>query len=103
MNDQNNNGVEDVIDTDRAKSELEHDRAKWKTRRKLANLSFGCLLAFGIYYSLVGIFIDEAQARSISQFNGIVVAIIGAFSTIMVGYFGTSYLYDKDNIQNKKQ
>lgn len=102
MEDENKNSIDDKIDEQRALTELEIDKTRWAVRRKLAVWSFTFLLCFGIYYSLIGLFIDDLQAKAMAEFNGIVVSIIGALTTVLIGYLSTSYLYDKDNINNKQ-
>jgi hypothetical protein len=102
MIDNNNNGIDDSIEMERYTQELERDRRKWVVRRRMAITSLIFLIIFGVYYSLIGIFIDESQARNMSEFNGIVVSIIGALASLLLGYYGTAYFNDKDKTNKDK-
>ena len=97
MLDENNNNIDDMMENQRFLAELHRDKKKWEIRRRMAVASLGSLLAFGAYYALVGIYVDESQAQSISEFNGIVVAIVGALTSVLLGYYGTAYLNDADH------
>lgn len=101
MIDENNNKIDDRSENERFVAELDRDRKRWTVRRRIAVASFIALLTFGIYYSLVGLFIDEMQAKAISEFNGIVVAIVGALTSVLLGYYGTAYLDDKDTFNKE--
>lgn len=96
MLDDNNNNIDDMIENQRFLAELHRDKKKWEVRRRMAVASLCGLLTFGAYYSLIGVYIDESQAQSISEFNGIVVAIVGALTSVLLGYYGTAYLNDSD-------
>lgn len=101
MIDENNNNVDDRSENERFIAELDRDKKRWTVRRRIAVTAFIALLTFGIYYSLVGLFIDEIQAKAISEFNGIVVAIVGALTSLLLGYYGTAYLNDIDAFGKK--
>lgn len=96
MLDDNNNNIDDMVENQRFLAELHRDKKKWEVRRRMAVASLCGLLTFGAYYSLIGVYIDESQAQSISEFNGIVVAIVGALTSVLLGYYGTAYLNDSD-------
>lgn len=99
MNDVNDNNIDDAIEQERFRHELDRDKRKWSVRRKMAIGSFGALLTFGIYYSLIGLFVTEIQAKLMAEFNSIVVTVIGALTSLLLGYYGTSYLFDKDKMK----
>ena len=101
MEDQNANGIDDNIDQERALTELERDRLKWIIRRRMAVSSFVALVVFGIYYALIGVFVSFDQAKTMAEFNSIVVSVIGALVSVLLGYYGTSYLFDKDKLTPK--
>lgn len=101
MEDQNANGIDDSIDQERALTELERDRLKWIIRRRMAVCSFIALIVCGIYYALIGVFISMDQAKTMAEFNSIVVSIIGALVSLLLGYYGTSYLFDKDKLAQR--
>lgn len=92
MIDKNNNNIDDSIENKRFMAELHRDQKKWTVRRRMAIVSLASLLTFGIYYALIGLIISETQAKLISEFNSIVVAIVGALTSILLGYYGTAYL-----------
>lgn len=100
--DANNNNIDDDAENLRYLAELDRDRRKWRVRRRIAVASFVALLAFGFYYALVGMFISQQQAQSISEFNGIVVAIVGALTSVLLGYYGTAYLEDAHKLDNNE-
>lgn len=79
--------------------EVDKDRLKWIIRRRMAIASFAALLCCGVYYSAIGLFITMDQAKTMAEFNSIVVTIVGALISLLLGYFGTSYLFDKDKLR----
>jgi len=101
MIDENNNNIDDRSENERFIAELDRDKKRWTVRRRIAVSSFIALLTFGIYYSLVGLFIDEIQAKAVAEFNGIVVAVVGALTSLLLGYYGTAYLDDKDTFNKE--
>lgn len=92
MIDKNNNGIDDSQESIRYAEEIDRDKKKWTVRRRMAITAMVSLLLFGIYYALVGLFITEVQSKVIAEFNGIVVAVIGALTSVLLGYYGTAYL-----------
>jgi uncharacterized membrane protein YeaQ/YmgE (transglycosylase-associated protein family) len=61
--------------------------------------SFLSLILFGVYYALVGLFISVDTAKTMAEFNSIVVTIVGALISLLLSYYGTSYLFDKDKLR----
>lgn len=102
MEDKNNNLIDDNLENERAIHELDRDRAKWRVRRRMAVSSFVALVLFGVYYALVGLFIDSTTASTVSEFNSIVVSVIGALTSLLLGYYGTAYFSDRDNKVKKE-
>lgn len=99
MIDENNNGIDDELERARAKLEADKDKLKWIIRRRMAVGSFLSLVFFGVYYALVGLFITYDQAKTMAEFNSIVVTIVGALISLLLSYYGTSYLFDKDKLR----
>lgn len=99
MIDENNNGIDDELERARAQLEADKDKLKWIIRRRMAVGSFLSLVIFGLYYSVVGLFITYDQAKTMAEFNSIVVTIVGALISLLLSYYGTSYLFDKDKLR----
>lgn len=99
MIDENNNGIDDELERARAQLEADKDKLKWIIRRRMAICSFLSLIIFGVYYALIGLFITYDQAKTMAEFNSIVVTIVGALISLLLGYYGTSYLFDKDKMR----
>jgi ABC-type Fe3+ transport system permease subunit len=94
MEDNNNNNIADSLENERYSSELERDRRKWQVRRRMAIASFIALVLFAVYYAVIGWFVTGEQAEAISSFNSIVIAVIGALTSLVLGYFGSVLIED---------
>lgn len=99
MIDENNNGIDDELERAKMALEADKDKLKWIIRRRMAVCSFLSLVIFGLYYSVVGLFITYDQAKTMAEFNSIVVTIVGALISLLLSYYGTSYLFDKDKLR----
>lgn len=88
-------GIDDRIESKRHAVKLANDARKWTVRRRMAIGSFAALIVFGVYYALIGLFVSQDIAKTMSEFNSIVVTIIGALASLLLGYYGTTYLDDK--------
>ena len=99
MQDENSNGIDDELERARAQLEADKDKLKWIIRRRMAVGSFLALLSFGGFYAVVGLFISFDTAKTMAEFNSIVVTIVGALISLLLSYYGTSYLFDKDKLR----
>lgn len=98
MNDNNNNTIDDKLENKRYAAELENDRKKWVVRRRIAVTSFINLIFLTMFYSFVGLVLSKEQAEVLTSFSGIIITIVGAFVTIVLTYFGTAYMDDKNKM-----
>lgn len=99
MIDENGNGIDDELERARAQLDADKDKFKWIIRRRMAVGSFLALLSFGGFYAVVGLFISFDTAKTMAEFNSIVVTIVGALISLLLSYYGTSYLFDKDKLR----
>ena len=99
MIDENSNGIDDELERAKMALEADKDKLKWIIRRRMAVGSFLSLVTFGMYYSVVGLFITYDQAKTMAEFNSIVVTIVGALISLLLSYYGTSYLFDTDKLR----
>jgi len=83
------------MDNARFEAELDRDRRKWKTRRLIAIWSFVSNIVIAAFYMIAPIVITSDQAQILSQFNSIVIAIVGLFSSICMVYIGAATYADK--------
>ena len=78
----------DTFEKEKEQAEFERDRRKWKIRRRLALASFGFLMLISIIFLAGAYLVDIEQAKAASEFNGIFIALIGFFSSIVIAYVG---------------
>lgn len=84
-----------MTDQEREKAELARDRKKWVVRRRMAISAFACNVVLVAFYLIAPLFVSVDQATAMSEFNGIVIAIIGFFSSIDMVYIGAATYADK--------
>lgn len=70
-------------------SEIQKSQLKWKTRRRVALISFASLLLFTF-----SLFFFESE--KISSLEGIYTQFVIAMTTIVFGYFGFTTWEDKN-------
>lgn len=73
---------------ERESAELKRDKTKWRVRRRFAVWSFIQLCSLTIFYILVPQLVSKETAEIMSQFNPIIISLIGVFSGIVMVYTG---------------
>jgi hypothetical protein len=68
------------------------DLKKRKFRRNAAIISFIFLIIICIFYMTSGLIITPEQAKSLAEFNGIMIAQCAVFASIILGHLGFDYL-----------
>lgn len=72
----------------RERAEFERDRRKWKIRRRFAISSFIQLVVLTFFYIIGPFFMDVAQAKTFSEFNSVVITLIGFHTGLVMLYMG---------------
>jgi len=72
----------------REQAEFERDKRKWRIRRRFAITSFICLVLLSVFYVIGPFFMSTEQAEVFSQFNPIIITLIGFFTSIVTLYMG---------------
>jgi len=73
---------------DREAAEFQRDRRKWRIRRRFAISSFVMVVLLTLFYISGPFVMDPEQAKTFSEFNSIVITLIGFFSSIVMLYMG---------------
>jgi len=69
------------------------DIKKRKFRRNSAITSFVFLIFICLFYMIGGgLFMDTDQAKSLAEFNGIIITQCAVFASIILGHLGFDYL-----------
>ena len=88
---------EEVKDRKRFADEMRREDLRWRTRRRLAIASFTCIVAILIFYTMIGLFVDDSCVKRIAEFNGIVTTLIGFLAGIVMFYIGVQTWQDKNS------
>lgn len=88
-------------DNEREEKELQRDQIKWKVRRRITIVSFVFLILISVFYLIAPFLLDPKQANVATDFNSIMITLIGFFTTIVVTYFGTATAADIKGISSK--
>jgi DMSO/TMAO reductase YedYZ heme-binding membrane subunit len=99
MADNNNNAVSDELESERFKDELDRDVKKWRIRRRMSITAFIYLLSVSVVYFYAGFTLSKEQMNVLTLTNPIQITIIGACVSMILTYFGTSYLDDKNKME----
>lgn len=96
----------DILSEDsrlRFAAELERDRMRWKTRRKMAITALTCNIVLVATFVILGSILPDNQVKNLSEFNTIFITVIGFFSSIVAIYIGAASYSDKNgnNITSK--
>ena len=86
----------DELDLERKRSELELDRdnKKWKIRRRLAISAFVLNNLLGLIYLLFSGLLNSEIVKNLSDFNTIVITLMGSNSSIILLYIGAATYSD---------
>ena len=75
------------------KQNREMDFKKRRFRRNSSITSFVFLIFICLFYMIGGTFyMDTEQAKSVSEFNGIIITQCAVFASIILGHLGFDYL-----------
>lgn len=92
----NNSNTDELILAQRMKAELERDKQKWSTRRKLAVWAFIVNTVIGFSYLILSTkFLGSSSVDSLKEFNSIIITLIGSNSTIILAYIGAAAITDR--------
>jgi hypothetical protein len=86
------------IDTQREEAKFLRNARRWRVRRRLAISSFAQLVTLTFFYIISPFFMVPEQATTFSEFNSIIVTLIGFHSTIVMLYVGAATY--SDNVNN---
>lgn len=79
------------------------DSQRWKFRRLLSFLSFVLIMFTLFFYTTVGLWASNEMCKRVSDFNGVVIPIIGFLAGIIAMYIGLSSHSEKtmmNSVQN---
>lgn len=68
------------------------DIKKRKFRRNAAIVSFVLSIVIIIFYVVIGLMISMQTAKTMAEFNSIVIMQLGVFASILLGHLGIEYL-----------
>lgn len=72
----------------REEAEFIRDRKKWQIRRRFAVSSFAQLAVLTLFYIVAPFFMDQIQASVFSEFNSIIITMIGFHTSLVMLYMG---------------
>lgn len=81
---------------------LKHDSERWSVRRTITIVAFVSIIVMLVYYSTIGNFIGFDEVKKISEFNSIIITIVGFLASIIAVYFGMG-LSDRLPFNKNKQ
>jgi len=73
---------------ERETAEFDRDRRKWQIRRRFAISSFVQLVSMTMFYLVAPFFMSVEQATIFSNFNAIIITLIGFFTGLVMLYMG---------------
>lgn len=92
----NKSNCDELILVQRMKAELERDKQKWSTRRKLAVLAFTVNTIIGFSYLVLSTkFLGSSSVDSLKEFNSIIITLIGSNSTVILAYIGAGAISER--------
>ena len=77
-----------MTNREREEAELLRDRMKWRIRRRFAISSFVQLTILTLFYFIGPYFMTIEQAKTFSEFNSIVITLIGFHTGLVMLYMG---------------
>jgi polyferredoxin len=69
-------------------AEFQRDRRKWQIRRRFAVSSFLQLTIMTLFYLIAPFYMTIQQANTFSDFNSIIITLIGFYTGIVMIYVG---------------
>lgn len=76
----------------------EQNQDKYRNRRRMAWLSFGCVIVFGAGLLLFGLSSDE-RAQRVNDLSFLVGALLGVWTTVVGAYYGVTAITDNTQIR----